>query len=171
MAYIPPTFGTSFLCNINAAQGAVRAGTTQYVRQKRLYRQWDDFCATLLVNLSLKYPSIPCINPLQVYGHRVWHSKCSKYWMGRLGRESFSQSWGTIATSHLLDGLPDPRKSSDSQSHTRLNKWRPQTYQERPTSQRGGWVISTTLPEKNFAEELFYGFPRNAFPRNAFPQK
>ena len=33
-----------------------------------------------------------------------------------------SQAWGAIATSHLLDGFPDPRKLSDSQAHTRLDK-------------------------------------------------
>ena len=42
--------------------------------------------------------------------------------MDQLGKESVSQAWGAIATSHLLDGLPDPRKPADSQAHTRIDK-------------------------------------------------
>ena len=42
--------------------------------------------------------------------------------MDRLGKESVSQAWGLIATSHLLDGFPAPRKPSDSQARTGLDK-------------------------------------------------
>ena len=47
-------------------------------------------------------------------------------------------------------------------------RWRTRTYQGRSTSQRGSWVINSTLSEKNCVEELFYGFQRNAFPRKVF---
>ena len=92
------------------------------MRQQRIYRQWADFCATLPVNLTLQDPSISQIKLLQVYGHRFQHSKYSKRRMDRLGKESVSQAWGEIATSHLLGGLPDPRKPAESQTHTRLHK-------------------------------------------------
>ena len=39
------------------------------------------------------------------------------------------------------------------------------------TSQIGGWVISSTLPEKNCVEELLYGFQQNMFPRKYFSAK
>ena len=42
--------------------------------------------------------------------------------MDRLGKESVSQAWGAIAATHLLDGLPDPRKSPDAQAHTGLDR-------------------------------------------------
>ena len=42
-------------------------------------------------------------------------------------------------------------------------------YHGRPTSQRGGWAISSTLQENNCVEELFYGFPQNNFQQNTFP--
>ena len=41
--------------------------------------------------------------------------------MYQLGKESVSQAWGEIATTHLLDGLPDPRKPPDAQAHTGLD--------------------------------------------------
>ena len=44
------------------------------------------------------------------------------------------------------------------------------THQGRPTSWRGIWGIISTLPDKNFVEELLYVIPQNSFPRNAFPQ-
>ena len=71
MAGLTSVSGTSFLRDINAAQETVRAGTTQDVRHQRLYQQWANFYATLLVNPTLKNPSIPCIKLLQVYGRRV----------------------------------------------------------------------------------------------------
>ena len=42
--------------------------------------------------------------------------------MDQLGKESFSHPWGAIATAHLLDGLPDPRKTADSQAHGGIDK-------------------------------------------------
>ena len=108
--------------DIGAAQEAVQDVIAQYVRQQRLYRQWDDFCATLLFNPNIHDISIPCIAILQVYSHRVQHAKYSKLRMGRLGKESVSGAWGLIARSHFMDGLPDPRKPAKSQSHTGLDK-------------------------------------------------
>ena len=35
---------------------------------------------------------------------------------------SFSGTGGAIATSHLVDGLPDPIKPADSQPHNRIDK-------------------------------------------------
>ena len=122
MAYLPSSAGTDFLHDLNAAQEAVRSVTTQYARQQSLYRQWDDFCATLSVNPTLQDPSIPRIELLQVYGHQFWHAKYSKRRIDRLGKESVSQAWGEITTAHLLDGLPDPRKPADSQAHTGIDK-------------------------------------------------
>ena len=87
-----------------------------------MYRQWANFCATLSVNPTLQDPSIPQIELLQVYCHQVRHAKYSKRRMDRLGKESVSQAWGAIATTHLLDGLSDPRKPADYQAHTGLNK-------------------------------------------------
>ena len=40
--------------------------------------------------------------------------------MERLGKELVSQAWGAIAATHLLDGLPDPKKPPDAQAHTGL---------------------------------------------------
>ena len=40
----------------------------------------------------------------------------------QLGKDSVSQSWGVIAETHLLDGLPDPRKTIDEKSHTGLGR-------------------------------------------------
>ena len=37
-----------------------------------------------------------------------------------------------------------------------IRRWRVRTYQGHPTSNRGSWLINSTLPEKNFAEYLFY---------------
>ena len=34
----------------------------------------------------------------------------------------FDQEWGEIASNHLLDGLPNPRKPLDSKTHTKLNR-------------------------------------------------
>ena len=39
-----------------------------------------------------------------------------------LGNKLVSQAWEEIATAHLLDGLPDPRKPANPQSHTGLDK-------------------------------------------------
>ena len=122
MADLPFSAETAFLKDLNDAQEAVRAGTTQDAEHQRLYRQWDDFCATLPVNPTLQDPFIPCIDLLQVYSHQVWHAKYSKRRMEQLGKESVSQAWGAIATTHLLDGLPDPRKLADPQAHTGIDK-------------------------------------------------
>ena len=100
----------------------MRSGTTHYVRQQRLYRQWADFCAILSVNPTLQDTSNPRIKILHVYGHQVRHAKYSKLRMDQLGKELVSRARGVIATAHLLDGLPDPRKPADSQAHTRLDK-------------------------------------------------
>ena len=42
------------------------------------------------------------------------------------------------------------------------------TYQELPTNQRYSWGINSTLPEKSFLEELFYGFQQNALTQIIF---
>ena len=107
----PPAARTAFLCDLHAAQEDVRAGTTQDTRQQRLYWQWADFCATLLVNPALQDQSIPPIKLLQFYGHRVRHARYSKRQMDQLGVESVSQVRGVIAVTHLLGGLPDPIKT------------------------------------------------------------
>ena len=100
----------------------MRSGTTQDARHQRLYRKWADFCATLSVNPNLQDPSIPRIELLQVYGHCVWNAKYSKRRVDRLGKESVSQAQGVISTSHLLDGMSNPRKQAESQAHAGLDK-------------------------------------------------
>ena len=40
--------------------------------------------------------------------------------MERPGEDFISHSWGDIEATHRQDGLPDPRKNPDSQSHTSL---------------------------------------------------
>ena len=92
MVDLPPVVGTSFLHDVHAVKEAVQAGTTQDVRQQRLYQQWADFCTTLLVNPDLQYPSIPRIKLLHVYLNWVRHTKYYKRWMHRLGKESISQA-------------------------------------------------------------------------------
>ena len=96
--------------------------TFQDAIKKRLYWQWANFCSTLLVNPILRDPSIPRIKLLQVYIYHIWNAKYSKRRMDQLGNESVSQAWGEIAMSQLLDGLPDPIKSVNSQAHTGLDK-------------------------------------------------
>ena len=78
--------GTVFLRDINVVQEAVRAGTNYDARHQRLYRQWSDFCSTLLVNTNLQDPCIPHIERLQVYSHRIRHAKFCKSWMDLLGK-------------------------------------------------------------------------------------
>ena len=48
-----PAAGTSFLHDLHAVQEAVWVRTTQDVWQQRLYKQWTNFCSTLLVNPAL----------------------------------------------------------------------------------------------------------------------
>ena len=86
MADLPPASGTYFLRDLNAVQEAVQAGTTQDTRYQRLYWQWSDFCAILLVNPTLQDPSIHCIEILQVYVHRIQHAKYPNLWMDLLGK-------------------------------------------------------------------------------------
>ena len=87
-----------------------------------MYQQWTDLCSTLLVNTALKDPSVPHIELVQVYGKRVRHTHYSKRRVGKIGKQLVSQTWGAIAATHLLDGLPDPINSLYSQSHTRLGR-------------------------------------------------
>ena len=85
-------------------------------------RQWANFCSTLSVSPTLKDSSLPRVEILQVKGHRVGHAQYSKRRVDRLGKESVSQAWGTIVATHLLDGLPDPRKPPDAQAYTGLDR-------------------------------------------------
>ena len=94
MEDLPPAAGTAFLRDLKAAHEAVRAGTTQDVRQQRMYQQWTDLCSTLLVNPDIQDPSIPHIELLQVYGHRFQHTQHSKRQVERLGKELVSQAGG-----------------------------------------------------------------------------
>ena len=85
---VPPAAGTAFLRDLNAGQEAVRAGTTQYMRQQRLYHKWIDFCYNLSVSPDLQDPSLPCNKILQVYGRQVWHTQYSKHCLDQLGKDS-----------------------------------------------------------------------------------
>ena len=111
-----------FMHDLHTVQDAVRAGTTQDARQQSLYRQWANFCSTLSVGPTLQDSSLPRVEILQVYEHRVRHTHYSKLQVEQLGKESVSQAWGEIAATHLLDGLPDPRKPPDAQAHTGLDR-------------------------------------------------
>ena len=95
--------------------------TTQDSHQQRLYKQWSNFCATLKINPALQYSSVPRVEALQVYGHRVRHAQYSKCRVDRLGKESVSQACGVIATTNLLAGFPDPRKPTNSQANEGLD--------------------------------------------------
>ena len=99
----------------------MQARTTQDSRQQRLYKQWSNFCATLNINPALQDSSVPRIEVLQVYGHRVRHAQYSKRRVDLLGKELVSQAWGAIAVTHLLAGLPDPRKPTNSQANEGLD--------------------------------------------------
>ena len=124
--------GIGFLSDLYTAQEAVWDGTTQGAKQKRLYCQRSDFCATLLVNPALQDPYIPWIELLQDYDHEVRNTKYSKGRMDRLGKESVSQAWGIIAATHLLDGLPNtifsppftiPHRSWQAPWQADINLW------------------------------------------------
>ena len=78
VAYILPDSGTDFLRDLHTAEEAVQDGTTQDAIHKRVYWQWAEFYATLLVNPVIQDSSIPRIKLIQVYGHRVWHANYSK---------------------------------------------------------------------------------------------
>ena len=41
--------------------------------------------------------------------------------MNQLGKEPVYQAWGAIAVTHLLAGLPDPRKPTNSYDNVRLD--------------------------------------------------
>ena len=49
-------------------------------------------------------------------------------------------------------------------------KWMAHTYQGCPTSQRGGWGIVSTLPEKSFVESYSMDFNEMRFHKKYFPQ-
>ena len=120
MEDLPPISRSDFLRDLHATQEAIRAGTTQDARHQKLYKQWSNFCITLEVNCALQDPSVPRMEVLQVYGHRVRHAQYSKRQVDQLGKESFSQAWGEIVSTYLLDGLLDPRNPPDSQANIRL---------------------------------------------------
>ena len=122
MATLPPTSATAFMCDICAAQEAIRAGTTQDARQQRLYWQWENFFSTLLVGPTFQDSSLPRVEILRVYGHMVRHAQYSKRRVDQLGKESVYQAWGEIAENHLLDSLPDPRKPPNAQAHTGMDR-------------------------------------------------
>ena len=44
---LPPADATAFMCDIHDVQESMRAGTTPYALQQRLYRQWANLCSTL----------------------------------------------------------------------------------------------------------------------------
>ena len=122
MATLPPAAATIFMRYLFAVQEAVQSGTTLDACQQRMYQHWADLCSTFSVVPNLQDSSLSRDEILQVYGHRVRHAHYSKRCMDRLGKESVSQSWGEIAVTHLLDGLPDPRNPPDTQAHTKLDR-------------------------------------------------
>ena len=67
-------------------------GTTKDVQHYRLYRQWSDFYSTLLVNPTLQDYSLPWVNILQVYRHRVLHALYSKQNLDQLEKELVSHA-------------------------------------------------------------------------------
>ena len=106
-------------------------GTTQDAQQQKLYQKWTNFCSTLLINHDLQDSSIPRIDILQVYGQRFRHTHYSKHQVDRLGKESVSQAWRSIAAIHLLTGIPNPRNPPHSQAYVILDKclnWKLKTY-------------------------------------------
>ena len=60
-------------------------------------------------------PALPVEDILQVYGHRFRHRLWSK--LSQVRADLVSAAWQAIATVHLLDGRPNPRKPRGSSSH------------------------------------------------------
>ena len=83
-------------------------------------------------------PALPVAEILQVYGHRVRHGHWSK--LSQVRADSVSAACQAIATVHLLDGRPDPRKPRGSSSYDldlRLShQLRTYSFQDLPTSRQ-----------------------------------
>ena len=103
-------------------QKSVQEGTTKDARQHMLYYNWVELCSTLWVSPTIQDSSLPRFEILQVYGNRVQNSHYFKRRLERFGKEPVSQTWGEIAEIHILDGLPNSRKSPESQYHTIMDR-------------------------------------------------
>ena len=114
MAHMPPAFRTPFLRDLRSSQAAVRGGNVASGRSKALYANWSSFCSEIGVDHFLSDPSLPSVEILQVYGHRVRHGCYSK--LSSVRADSVAAAWRAVAQTHLLEGRPDPRKPSNSTS-------------------------------------------------------
>ena len=83
-------------------------------------------------------PALPVVEILQVYIHWVRQGRWYKIYQVRA--DSVSAAWRAIATVHLLDGRPDPRKplcSSSRNLDLRLSRQlRTYSFQDPPTSRQ-----------------------------------
>lgn len=105
---LPPAHRGAFLRDLGSAQTAVRGGHVSSARTSVLYNQWTSFCASLQIDHRLQGDSLPTIEILQVYGHRVRHGHYSK--QDSVRSDSVATAWRAVAETHLLEGLHDPRK-------------------------------------------------------------
>ena len=88
------------------------------------------------IEYCLDDPALPVAEILQVYDHRLRHRHWYK--LSQVRADLVSAAWQAIATIHLLDGLPDPRKPRGSSSRNlglRLcRQLRTYFFQDPPTS-------------------------------------
>ena len=96
------------MCDLCDAQKDVRAGNVAGTHTAFLYDQFRELCATLQIEHWLDDPALPVAEILQVYGYRAHHRHWSK--LPEVRADSVSTAWQDIATVHLLDKHPDPRK-------------------------------------------------------------
>ena len=109
---LPPAHRGSFLRDLSSAQTAVRGGHVSSTRTSALYNQWTTFCADLQLDHRLQDDSLPTIEILQVYGHRVRHGYYSR--QDSVRSDSVATVWRAIIETHVLEGLQDPRKPRGS---------------------------------------------------------
>ena len=106
---MPPAFRHGFLRDLSIAQEAVRGGNVSHKRTIKEYEIWRSFCADIGVDHFMDDPSLPVVEILQVYGVRVRDRRFTER-PGDVKAESVAAAWLAVATTHLLEGRPDPRK-------------------------------------------------------------
>ena len=105
---MPPAYRDSFLCDLRAAQAAVRGGHVSDKRTKVEYANWQSFCSNHGICHWLDCPTDPVVEILQVFGHRVKNGHYSK--KSSVRADTVASAWRAIASTHLLEGRRDPRK-------------------------------------------------------------
>ena len=106
---MPPAFRAGFLRDLGIAQEAVRGGNVSHQRTITEYGLWQSYAADLCFDHFLDDPTIPVVEVLQVYGVRTRDGDYSKR-SGGVKADAVAAAWRSVATTHLLEGRPDPRK-------------------------------------------------------------